>query len=317
MISLFDRRRRRSSQKHLNAAAHTPEFKPGAYKAPKLSDDALHLLADFIRRPAIRNQLIPLVGELPDRKRRKTKAEKKEVKIVVSEETGRRLKTRLSAQQTASLEERYKEKAQWRPTECEKLLEGLNALGPELSTEQVSRWFDNKRRYVKKQQARARDSATADEGNDEVHAEEKRKTKVERRVRHSEREMLEAAFAQNSAPGISVRTALATAIGISEKQVTAWFTRRQQTGRAPYGVSASVEDVENRSSKRANTAGSDAVIAGHLLGSLGASGHPLMMQQQGDFNPELNPGVLSALGVPVGGDGRAQAGNGLTGVWGW
>lgn len=259
------------------------------------------------------------MGELPDRKRRRTKAEKKEVKIVVSEETGRRLKTRLSAQQTASLEERYKEKAQWRPTECEKLLEGLNALGPELSTEQVSRWFDNKRRYVKKQQARARDSATADEGNDEVHAEEKRKTKVERRVRHSEREMLEAAFAQNSAPGISVRTALATAIGISEKQVTAWFTRRQQTGRAPYGVSASVEDVENRSSKRANTAGSDAVIAGHLLGSLGASGHPLMMQQQGDFNPEagLNPGVLSALGVPVGGDGRAQAGNGLTGVWGW
>ena len=83
------------------------------------------------------------------------------VVLVVSEETGRRLKTRLSAQQTASLEERYKEKAQWRPTECEKLLEGLNALGPELSTEQVSRWFDNKRRYVKKQQARARAAPTA------------------------------------------------------------------------------------------------------------------------------------------------------------
>ena len=59
---------------------------------------------------------------------------------------------------------------------------------------------------------------------------------VERRVRHSEREMLEAAYAQNSAPDIHVRTALATAIGISEKQVTAWYTRRQQTGRAPYGV---------------------------------------------------------------------------------
>ena len=48
----------------LNRAAGTSEFQPGAYNAAKLSEDAVQLLADFIQRPSVRKQLIPLVGEI-------------------------------------------------------------------------------------------------------------------------------------------------------------------------------------------------------------------------------------------------------------
>jgi hypothetical protein len=198
----------------LNRTAHTPGFKPGAYKAAKLSEDAAQLLADFIQRPAVRAQLQPLVGDLPGKKRRAKaltdddglpieKAARAKKSIVISEETGRRLKTRLSAQQTNVLEEKYAEKAQWKPSECAELLPALNVLGPALSSEQLSRWFDNKRRAVKRGDARAEAEVPGE-------AAEKRtwkKRKVEKRVRHSEREMLEAAYAQNCAPDIHVRTA--------------------------------------------------------------------------------------------------------------
>ena len=58
------------SQAALNRVAHTPDFKPGPYKAYKLSDDAAQLLAHFIQRPSIRAQLVPLVGDIPGKKRK-------------------------------------------------------------------------------------------------------------------------------------------------------------------------------------------------------------------------------------------------------
>ena len=63
-----------------------------------------------------------------------------------------------------------------------------------------------------------------------------RDEKKTQRVSKVEREILEAAFSKNAAPDIRVRHALATATGLSQEQVTAWFMRRQATKRAPYGV---------------------------------------------------------------------------------
>ena len=56
--------------------AHTPDFKPGPYKAYKLSDDAAQLLAHFIQRPSIRAQLVPLVGEILWKKRKGSSSDK-------------------------------------------------------------------------------------------------------------------------------------------------------------------------------------------------------------------------------------------------
>eukprot|EP00740_Mantoniella_antarctica_P015284 CAMPEP_0181366134 /NCGR_PEP_ID=MMETSP1106-20121128/10505_1 /TAXON_ID=81844 /ORGANISM="Mantoniella antarctica, Strain SL-175" /LENGTH=267 /DNA_ID=CAMNT_0023481389 /DNA_START=190 /DNA_END=990 /DNA_ORIENTATION=- len=159
----------RKLEMHINRTAHTPDFKPGAYKAYKLSEDAAQLLADFIQRPAIRAQLKPLVGELPGKKRRVKvvtgadglpvqKALKLRKEAAISEETGRRVKTQLSSQQMRVLEEKHLEKLQWPPAECAALLPVLNTLGgPELTSEQLSRWFDNRRRAAKRAAGDARE----------------------------------------------------------------------------------------------------------------------------------------------------------------
>lgn len=320
----------------INRSAHTPHFKPGPYKAAKLSPDAAQLLADFIQRPAIRAQLLPLVGELPGKKRKARvltgddgmplqKAVRVKKAIVISEETGRRLKTRLSSQQTKVLEEKYAEKPQWKPSECATLLPALNTLGPQLVTEQVSRWFDNKRRSVKRSKAREESGESAEKRT-------WKKRKVEKRVRHSEREMLEAAYAQNCAPDIHVRTALATAINISEKQVTAWFTRRQQTGRAPYGVTPGAVSTGSggghggqQVSLTAGQTNSMAQVSNqqqHLLPAhLGAAPHLLLPQSvtQGDFPQGMQPSILGGMAPPGTINpivNRPQGPAGAT-MWGW
>jgi len=344
----------RKLESHINRVAHTPDFKPGAYKAAKLSADAARLLADFIQRPAIRAQLQPLVGDLPGKKRKskamsgdalsqaQAKAAKIKKDIVISQETGRRLKTRLSAQQTKVLEEKYTEKPQWKPTECAGLVPALATLGPPLTTEQVSRWFDNKRRAIKKQEDRV-DTADPSEGGKRTW----KKRKVERRVRHSEREMLEAAYAQNSAPDIHVRTALATAIGISEKQVTAWYTRRQQTGRAPYGVTPGSQNAPPQAAGSQQHPGSmggqgdvppqmqSQVGGGHMgmahMPHPGQGGHMMLPgsvpQSDAQYAQGMQQGMLSNMGNHQGGQNPPHLGgpgmpmNAMAGrpppAWGW
>ena len=79
---------------------------------------------DFIQRPVIRQQLQPLgVGTILGKKRKKkplldeddpTLTAKKKKPVLISEDTGRRVKTRLSAQQTEYMQERFAEKPRWK-----------------------------------------------------------------------------------------------------------------------------------------------------------------------------------------------------------
>ena len=244
----------------LNRAAHTPEFLPGAYKAAKLSDDAARLLADFIQRPSVRAQLLPLVGDIPGRKKRKnlragdpagggdaaSSAAAKKRSVQVSEETGRQVRTQLSGEQVAELTARFDENATPKPAECAAMLPSLNAKGPELVAAQVSRWFDNRRRCAKRKRAeleKGADGEGSPTGAGSGKAETK--SKVERRVTHKERELLEASFSQNPAPNFQQRSALATIVGITETQVTAWFRRRQNAAHPPFEASPGLRRLRN------------------------------------------------------------------------
>jgi hypothetical protein len=144
------------SQALLNKAANTPDFKAASLTSDRLSGDAAQLIVDFIQRPVIRQQLQLLgVGTILGKKRRKkplldedgnpTLTAKKKTPILISEDTGRRVKTRLSTQQTEYMQERFAEKPRWKPQECEALLKELNALGPDVTADQAYRWFDNRR----------------------------------------------------------------------------------------------------------------------------------------------------------------------------
>jgi hypothetical protein len=236
----------------LNRAAHTPEFQPGAYNAAKLSEDAVRLLADFILRPSVRKQLNPLVGELRGKKRKgrpRAAVDDSAVgeprrKAFISKETGRRVRTTLTLQQTRVLQDKFEEQKHWNPKQCAAMLPNLNQLGPDLAVEQVIRWFDNRRRTLKARggSAPAASGRAGDALEDEGVEPSAKKSgavrdeKKTQRVSKVEREILEAAFSKNAAPDIRVRHALATATGLSQEQVTAWFMRRQATKRAPYGV---------------------------------------------------------------------------------
>ena len=101
-----------------------PNFKPASLTGDRLSGDAAQLLVDFIQRPVIRQQLQPLgVGTILGKKRKKkplldedgnpTLTAKKKKPVLISEDTGRRVKTRLSAQQTEYMQERFAEKPRW------------------------------------------------------------------------------------------------------------------------------------------------------------------------------------------------------------
>ena len=231
----------------LNRAAGTSEFQPGAYNAAKLSEDAVQLLADFIQRPSVRKQLIPLVGEIRGKihnSRRRSDddspAGEPPRKVFISSETGRRTVTRLTVQQTRVLHDKFEEQTHWNAKECAAMLPSLNQLGPDLAVEQVIRWFNNRRR---RSRVRGGSAATTGEragGGDQLEDGKKsgadKDKKATRRVKQGEREILEAAFSKNAAPNIRVRYALATATGLKVEQVTAWFMRRQATKRAPYGV---------------------------------------------------------------------------------
>lgn len=330
-------------QAALNRVAHTPDFKPGAYKAYKLSDDAAQLLAHFIQRPSIRAQLIPLVGDIPGKKRKGSSADKGDKSaaatpqpkkpVLISEETGRRMKVRLTAQQTRVLEEKYEEKTNWAPSECVEMLPSLNQLGPDLTVNQVSRWFDNKRRAMKKIVARIE---SGEDPAEPLSNRRWKRRKVEKRVRHNERELLEAAYAQNCAPDIGVRTALATAIGISEKQVTAWFMRRQQTGRPPYGVSPGggsgligglpVGGLPTPDMHGATVG----LLAGHLGTHHGGAAHLLMQRgalpqrefagMQAEIMASMTPqvvGMQMGPGIPINSMVARTGTPGLSAMWGW
>ena len=165
-------------------------------------------------------------------------------KAFISKETGRRVRTTLTLQQTRVLQDKFEEQKHWNPKQCAAMLPNLNQLGPDLAVEQVIRWFDNRRRTLKARggSAPAASGRAGDALEDEGVEPSAKKSgavkdeKKTRRVSQVEREILEAAFSKNAAPDIRVRHALATATGLSQEQVTAWFMRRQATKRAPYGV---------------------------------------------------------------------------------
>jgi hypothetical protein len=319
----------------LNRAAHTPDFQPGAYNAAKLSEDAVRLLADFIQRPAVRKQLAPLVGEIRGKKHIRPRAEVGEPrrKAFISKETGRRLVTKFTAQQIRVLHDKFEEQKHWNLKECAAMLPILNQLGPDMAVEQVSRWFERRRRTLKARGGAAAAAYGLAGVGGPVEADEvgpsvppvggkksgaaKDEKKPTRRVQHGEREILEAAFSQNAAPDIKVRHALATATGLSKEQVTAWFVRRQATKRAPHGVVPGASGM-------AGTGGNDRMVLpgffpNHLAAvpSFGAS-HAFMHGGllQADYvnahglPPPLGPPFVSGvspnagLGMPnVGGGG--------------
>ena len=223
------------SQALLNKAANTPDFKAASLTSDRLSGDAAQLIVDFIQRPVIRQQLQLLgVGTILGKKRRKkplldedgnpTLTAKKKTPILISEDTGRRVKTRLSTQQTEYMQERFAEKPRWKPQECEALLKELNALGPDVTADQAYRWFDNRRN--KKNTTGS--TAANDDGAATAPVSSANKTS---RISRDEREMLETAYAQDCAPDVHKRAAIAAMIGISTRQVTNWFARRQTSQR--------------------------------------------------------------------------------------
>ena len=154
-------------------------------------------------------------------------------------------------------------------------------------------------------------------------------------MRHNERELLEAAYAQNCAPDIGVRTALATAIGISEKQVTAWFMRRQQTGRPPYGVSPGGLGTDRRTpggwpsdSGRARSHRGAARRtprhaprgAAHLLMQRGALPQREFAGMQAEIMASMTPQVVGMQvgpGIPINSMVARTGTPGLSAMWGW
>ena len=115
---------------------------------------------------------------------------KKKKPVLISEDTGRRVKTRLSAQQTEYMQERFAEKPRWKPQECAELLKVLNTMGPEVTADQAYRWFDNRRNKKPTKVS----SAMNDSGATTSHI---MKTS---RISKDEREMLETAYSQDCAP---------------------------------------------------------------------------------------------------------------------
>ena len=187
---------------------------------------------DFIQRPVIRQQLQPLgVGTILGKKRKKkplldedgnpTLTAKKKKPVLISEDTGRHVKTRLSAQQTEYMQERFAEKPRWKPKECAELLKVLNTMGPEVTADQAYRWFDNRRNKKPTKVSSVMNDSRATTSHI---------LKTSRISKH-EREMLETAYSQDCAPDMHKRAAIAAAIGISTRQVTNWFARRQASQR--------------------------------------------------------------------------------------
>ena len=219
----------------------------------------------------MRKQLVPLVGEIRGKKRKRAESQagnddtagaraqppqRPRNKSFISKETGRLVRTKLTEQQTRVLLDKFEEKKYWKPKECAAMVPGLNQLGPDLDLEQVRRWFDNKRRPPK---VKRLGEDGMDGGGDNVNQQsdqqpdspstnpntfkktKKKDTKGPHKTQKGavgtkESKILEAAFVQNPAPCIKTRHALATATGMSEKNVTMWFKRRQNGGAGAYGL---------------------------------------------------------------------------------
>ena len=304
----------------LNHAAHTPEFQPGVYNAAKLSEDAVRLLADFIQRPSVRKQLTPFVGEIRGKKRKgrprvavdgSPTGEPKR-KAFISKETGRQVRTRLTEQQIRVLQDKFEEQKHWNPKECTAMLPILNQLGPDLAVDQVSRWFDNRRRPLKPRSSvvMANDEGqrdSVDYGIVDGAMPDDMNEKNTRRLRHGDREILEAAFSQNAAPDIQVRHALATATGLSEKQVTGWFARRQAAKRAPHGIIPGANGIAGLDGKDTRIV-LPGIWPNHFAAvhSFGAA-HSFMYGGllQGEYgSANANVHGLPTLGLPLGSLGR-------------
>ena len=94
-------------------------------------------------------------------------------------------------------------------------------MGPEVTADQAYRWFDNRRNKKPTKVSSAMNDSRATTSHI---------LKTSRISKH-EREMLETAYSQDCAPDMHKRAAIAAAIGISTRQVTNWFARRQASQR--------------------------------------------------------------------------------------
>jgi hypothetical protein len=197
-------------------------------------------------------------------------------KSFISPETGRLVRTKLTEAQTRVLLEKFEEKKHWTPREVASMLPALNQPGPpdgRLDAEQVRRWFDNKRRAKGARNrggtetAKGRTVAVVDFDRDDppvrgdalggvqkdVHQKKQNKKDAGKNAKtlfgDKEVQILDAAFARNPAPDIQTRHALATATGVREKNVTAWFKRRQAEGQVPYGSVSGIRAPPGRAER--------------------------------------------------------------------
>ena len=104
--------------------------------------------------------------------------------------------------------------------QCAELLKVLNTMGPEVTADQAYRWFDNRRNKKPTKVS----SAMNDSGATTSHI---MKTS---RISKDEGDAGDS-VPQDCAPDMHKRAFLAAAIGISTRQVTNWFARRQASQR--------------------------------------------------------------------------------------
>lgn len=302
------------------AAAKGAQANVGKLRGPEsLTEDGLALLLDFIRRPAVRDRLQPHVGDLgvPARKRKReasanepeegqglaissyavraptgeNKVVKRGLKFVAS--TGRTAKVHFPAAQQAVLRQAFEQDPRPSKETCAQLAQQLGGVA---CMKKVSMWFANQRK------SRARQERASLEGRSGLRPSAPR---VVKRIRDSERKSLETAYQSNPAPDLSAREALATLLGVSTKQVTKWFRRRQETGHAPYsGRSSRSSDakggsaaVEPRPDDVASYPGTISVPATHFAAGT-ASAAPLSSSPYLAVNPSS---ASPLLGAPSGG----------------
>ena len=112
-----------------------------------MSDDAAQLLAHFIQRPSIRAQLIPLVGDIPGKKRKGSSADKgdksaaatpqpKKPVLISRKRTTNESATDGAADARAGGKIRRKDQLGSERVRVE-MLPSLNQLGPDLTVNQV------------------------------------------------------------------------------------------------------------------------------------------------------------------------------------
>ena len=137
--------------------ATRPSSSPARTTPRSLGGRARSAARGFHTAPLCAQTAQPPRGELRGKKRKgrpRAEADDSAVreprrKAFISKETGRRVRTTLTLQQTRVLQDKFEEQKHWNPKQCAAMLPNLNQLGPDLAVEQVIRWFDNRRRTLK------------------------------------------------------------------------------------------------------------------------------------------------------------------------